>query len=291
MGQQEAQKHHFVPQFLLRPWLVEESTGQRTLRGYYWNPVSRALKCKLGGPKGFCFQRGLLALSAHDLGRDAIERHFFGAIDSRGAVAREALIEWGPNKLSRDQRFDFARLLLSLEARRRHVVDKLRTNGKAYLANELDADPEIRAAIVDLGISDSPSSYISNQFNYSLEDRALTNIQRLVDSPAVLERLMNARWDVRKVTDSDGSLVFSDRPLIRIHAYNHPNAVWALPLSPHAAFLACNSIVNRDELMRCSGRRFVEAMNVSSAAQTETYVFCIDDSHEHWLKEHLGRKA
>ena len=112
----------------------------------------------------FCYQIDLLSLKkAHGFGRDAIERVFFGDIDTRGANARNALMKNGPGGLTVDQRCDFARLLLSLEARRPVNVDQLRTDGRAYLAKELDADPEIRRAMTEEGIGDDPSEYAENQ--------------------------------------------------------------------------------------------------------------------------------
>ena len=75
-----------------------------------------------------------MSLKAHDLGRDAIERLFFGEIDTNGTAARDILLEHGPAGLTAGQRCDFARLLLSLDARRPFNVDKLRTEGAAHLA-------------------------------------------------------------------------------------------------------------------------------------------------------------
>lgn len=290
MGTQESRKHHFVPRFLLEPWVIELPPKQCDLRAYWWDQEKKALICKKRGVKSVCFQLDLLTLRAHGLGRDAIERIFFGEIDKKGAIARDILIEHGQRGLSGDQRCDFARLLLSLEARRPISVGQLRAAGQA-MAVELDADPEIRRAMAEHGIGSNPSEYVVNELGWCLEDRALTIIQKLVDNPEVGGRLINAQWKVRRIDHADGTLVLSDRPLIRIDGYDRPGARWVLPLTPDAAFIACNHPSNLAKLMGLSGQRFVKAVNVSSAAQAERFVFCVDQSHERWLKKHLRQNT
>lgn len=116
----------------------------------------------------------------------------------RGLQARDVLLTDGAPKLSEDQRCDFARLLLSLDARRPAIVQRLRA-GELYLANELDSDPIIRTAMADLAINEKPSSYVERELGWSLEDQALTLIQGLVDNPKVGKRLINAYWGVKWV--------------------------------------------------------------------------------------------
>jgi Protein of unknown function (DUF4238) len=133
-------KHHYVPKLLLRPWLIEQD-GQNYLHGYWWDTRTQELKCKKKGLDAFCFQLELLSLRAHKLGRDALERVFFGEIDRKGAEARDSLLENGPAKLSAEQRADFARLLLSLDVRRRVNVERVRIEGREYFVNGLNTDP------------------------------------------------------------------------------------------------------------------------------------------------------
>ena len=239
---EERRDHHFVPKLLLRPWLIESADGQWNLFGYWWNSRKQRLDLKRRGLNAFCWQLDLLTLKRHHLGRDVMEKVFFGEIDTNGAIARDILLEHGPNKLTGNQRCDFVRLLLSLDARRPVVVGRLRTEGMSYLGNALDASPEIRNALAEHGIEDTPSSFAEGQLGWCLENRALAVIQKLVDNPAVGGRMINAYWAVRGLGQHDGSLVLSDRPLIRIHGYNSPGATWVLPLTPHAGIHCLQSL-------------------------------------------------
>ena len=140
------------------------------------------------------------------------------------------------------------------------------------------------------GLAGTPTAYIK-QLGISLQDRALAIIQLLVDNPKVGGKLNNAHWHVVRLGLSDGSLVLSDRPLIRLRGYDHPGAAWVLPLTPKAAFVAVNHHANLERIRRVSPQRFAKQANAHSASQAERYVFCADTSHEGWLAKRLRSSA
>jgi Protein of unknown function (DUF4238) len=284
MANSETRDHHFVPQFLLRPWTING-----VLKGYWWEMRANKLASKERGTKAFCSQLDLLTLRAHKLGRDAVERIFFGHIDTKGAVARDQLLASGPNSLTVEQRCDFARLLLSLDARRPVNVSKLREAVQKEFVESLDNDDEILAAFEHRAIATTPSSYTEEVLGICLEDRALSVIQRLVDNPKVAGRLVNAHWHVVRLGPGEGSLVLSDRPLIRLRAYDHPGAAWVLPLTPKAAFVAVNHEANLLRIKKATPLRFAKKTNVSSASQAERFVFSVDDHDERWIGKYLLR--
>lgn len=287
----EARKHHFVPKLLLRPWLRQDASNQNVLCGHYWDEQRGKMSKKQKGLDAFCYQLDLLTLDYSHRGRDAVESIFFGEVDTKGAITRDILLKSGPQSLTGDQRCDFARLLLSLDARRPDAVGKLREGGTQTYKIGLDSDPEILSAMTDAGIGETPSSYYERQTGASLEDVALTSIQRLVDNPEVGGRLINAHWYVKHLGEHDGSLVLADRPLIRIRGYDHPGAAWVLPLTPKAAFIAVNHPENLKRMQIVPPRLFAEHTNISSASQAERFVFSVDDLHERWLVNYLAPKA
>jgi hypothetical protein len=222
-------------------------------------------------------------------GQMFLKKVFFGEIDTKGAAARDRLVADGSRSLNADQGCDFARLLLSLDMRRPASVNTLRLAGPRYLSECLDNDPEILAAMEGDGLAGTPSSYV-DQLGISLEDRALTVVQGPVDNPKVGGRLINAHWHIVHLGPFDGSLVLSDRPLVRVRGYDHPGAVWLLPLSPKAAFVAVNHRENLERIKRVTLRRFAKLMNADSMNQAERFVFCADASHEAWLAKRLSSR-
>ena len=278
MTQQESHDHHYVPEFLLRPW----ASNKGLLKGYYWNSWKNRLDCKERGVNGFCYKRDLLTLTEHNEGRDVLERKFFGEIDSTGADARDQLLDDGPESLDNGQRCDFARLLLSLEARRPATVQKLRDGG-SYLAEAVDSDQKILHAMETEGLSGTPSENLTSR-GFSFEDRALSNIQRLVDNPEIAVKLLNLHWRVVRLGPGDGTLVLSDRPLVRLFAYDHPKASWFLPLAPKIVFFAANC---PQDFERLTPQKFAKLLNFDSVKQAQKYVFCVDTSHNRLLKKYL----
>lgn len=283
----DPKRPHFVPKLLLRPWLVGNN-----LHGYYWHPWRNQLACNARGLDAFCNQLDLLTLRAAGRKRYDIEKIFFGDIDDRGATARDELLSNGISSLTVDQRCDFARLLISLEARRPYVVNKLlREDGPTYFKGEIDSDPEILAAFDAEGIDHPPSAYAEQELGMCFEDRALGMIQGLVDNRRVGVVLINAHWDVFRVGPYHGKFVLSDRPLIRINPFDKPGASWIMPLTPNAVFVAFNHIENLNRVKRLSRPRLVKEVNRSSVQQADRFVFSVNQSDNAWIGNHLRKPA
>ncbi|QDO96053.1 DUF4238 domain-containing protein [Ferrovibrio terrae] len=289
MPQQEAREHHYVPKLLLKPWLIKGRNGELNLHGYWWNPRANKLFCKIKGLSAFCMQLDLLSLRASNLGRDALERIFFGDVDTKGAIVKEAILNGGTAHLDSQQRSDFARLLLSLEARRPAIVSKLKSDGAKFIAEALDSDAELQEEFRKLGINQPPSSYVQNEFGWDLQDRALGVIQKLVDNPRVGRPFINAAWGIKHISSTSPSLVLSDRPLIRVFGHDNPDAIWLLPLTPQSAFIAANRSENLKRTLNLSDQQFAKLVNVQSAVQAERFVFSTNEEDKAWLTKHLKR--
>jgi hypothetical protein len=288
MSTAEAAKHHFVPRFLLQPWARKNARGHWTLSGYFWDTRRCSLACKQRGVRSFCFQLDLLTLQAHVLGRDALERVFFGSVDNKGAEARDQLLEHGPLKLTSDQRSNFGRLLLSLVVRRPSVVDKFRDETPRQFATALDRDLDIRSAMLRAGIREHPSSWLARHAGDTyLTDMALTITQLLTDDATVGKRLINSYWHVVRLGEYDEPFVLSDSPLIRLNGFDHPDAIWALPLTPRAAFVAMNNKDSFRRIQRTTPNRVAKALNHNSIRQIERFVFSVKASQESWIAKHL----
>jgi hypothetical protein len=288
MAEQVAHRHHYVPETLLKPWLVSHS-GQTVLQGYWWDSRHSALRCKRRGMDAFCNQLDLLSLRSHGLGRDAIERIFFGTVDHKGAQVRDKLLRDGVRAITIEERCHFARMLLSLEARRPKAVDMIR-GIEGQIATGLNSDPEVLAAMRAAGLSGSPSRYFEDATGVSLSDRALLNVQKLVENADVGLRVVNARWDVVRFSHADGTLILSDRPLLRTHGYSHPSAITFLPLTPRVLFVAAAAPQSVAKLLSGPPHQLLRQINVASAQQAERYAFSVSALHERWLPKYLNAR-
>ncbi len=284
----ESRRHHFVPKFLLRPWLVETKPKNFSLQGYYWDTRQERVVCKIRGLDSFCNQIDLLSLKSHKLRRDALETVFFKEIDNKGAVARDLLVHSGPDLLTAEQRNDFARLILSLEARRPSAVEKLKGGGETFVQG-LDNDPEILAAMTKHGFEGLPSDLYRKHTGISYEDHALGLIQKIINNNEVSGRLVSSSWLVVRLGDFIGSFILGDRPLVRTFGYNDPNAIWVLPLSPKSVFLAVNHAANVEKIQEMARSSLIKAVNRHSVGQAERFVFATDNLNQPLLAKALRR--
>lgn len=274
MTSKSARKHHYVPRFLLDPWRIDGN-----LYGYYWDGSKQDVCVRKRGVRAFCKELDLLSLETSIVPSDVIESKFFGSVDNLGATVAKELIKNGPTGLSADERSNFGRLLLSLDARRPVNVAAIKEKGVQHFKRELDHDPELLEAFKREGIDKKPSEFLAYITHTSLSDRALLMIQKLVDNPKVGTVLINAHWRVYHLGSGDGSYVLSDRPLLRTEGYDHPETVWALPLSPKALFVASNSLSVIQNFDRQTPLQLRKHMNQSSLNQVDRYVFMIDESN------------
>ena len=193
MVKQESRKHHYVPEFLLR-------ACRGTLNGYWWDARRGALACRRLGPKAFCRDLDLLLLERHPEGRDTLENKFFGGVDTRGARARERVLEAGPQALSEEERCDLMRLLFSLEVRAPHTIESIRA-AVTGLIESLDGDRELLDAMERDGESDAPSAGYAEHLDHTMGDRFLVNaIQHLVDNAKAAAKAHTTRCSVAKET-------------------------------------------------------------------------------------------
>ena len=287
---QEPRKHHYVPEFLLRPWAKARRGNQSLLRGYYWDERLNRLRHRDRGVGAFCYGLDLLTLKRYRARPAVLEARFFQAVDQNGRAAVEALVARGKALMTDDERCDFIRLMLSLEYRRPSAIQRLRIEGKGRFADGLDNDPDVIAEFERREISMRPSEYVEQSLGWSLEDRALLTIQQLVDSKEVGERLVNAHWHLRRLKREHGSFVLSDRPLVRIAGLDHPAATWFLPLAPKLGFFAALNDRPMKLIRNEPSRKLVARSNRESALQAEKYVFSTDRSHETMLARFLRRR-
>ena len=276
MAEQESRKHHYVPEFLMKPWVVDG-----TLSGYWWDERKQGLSCKRRGPRAFCNELDLLLLERHPEGRDILENKFFGEVDTQGARCCDRLLNEGPSALSEHERCNFARLMLSLEVRAPQTVDKIRS-GATEAVDSIDRDSEVREVMEDEGVSDPASILYAQQLGHTPTDRLFSNvIQGLVDNPRIGGKLINARWELLRLGERDGTFVLSDRPVVRLPEHG----VWFLPLEPRTAVAVLPPPNSIDHV---PGRRIAKRLNVISAQQARRFVFSVEEQHEHWLKRHLA---
>jgi hypothetical protein len=257
------------------------------LHAYYWDSFHKKIACKSNrGPKSYCFKPRLLTLDGeHQNGKDVIEKQFFREIDDKGAKVHAVLVNNGADQLTGEQRCEFAHLLLSLDMRRPENVTTLKEKGAKTLIEGLDSDGSILEQMSLFGLTGLPSEYYIKTTGIPPSDTALLVIQNCINNPDIGGKLINAHWRVVDISSGAPSLILSDRPLVRLEAYDSRKAIWILPLTPKKLFIATNSKPN----LNISLSQLAKKANIISASQADKYVFSIDAAHAKWLGKYLRR--
>jgi hypothetical protein len=283
---QTSRRHHYLPEFLLQPWA--QLAGQAV--AYRWDPWRRDVMVGTRSPRSVGFKWELFSLSSHPLGTDAIEESFFKPIDNEGAMVRDRMLADGTKSLSSTERSDFARVLMSLVARRPDIVADLRTKGVTTFREGLDNNPDILEMMDEDGIEGSPSNLFETMFNHTLEDHAVTMVQSLYDNKLIGNILVRSYWDLKTIDDGDGDFLIADHALIRTFGTYDERCFWCIPLSPRAALLINRSKDLRHALLKLSGGRFCKMLNRSSVNQADRFVFAHrhNPTIERWVKKRLA---
>jgi Protein of unknown function (DUF4238) len=132
-------RHHYVPQFLLRPWA--ETTSDERVQVFRLD--LGMLRSDRHATKYTGYENDLWALSVDaiaGLEKQAIETRFLRYVDNLAARVLQKLDEQGLESLTRDDRMDWVRFLMSLRLRQPNLVLQLRkesadTSGKHLLLN------------------------------------------------------------------------------------------------------------------------------------------------------------
>lgn len=273
---QEPRRHHYVPEFLLRPWTREWQPQQELLRGYYWDRHLNRLRFRENGVGAFCYRLDLLTLHDRREGRAVLESRFFQAIDEAGQRALEKLVDQGPDALANTERCDFVRLLLSLHYRRPNMIERLRREGAATLKAGLDGATDVLSELSQQGIDAKPTEYAETELGWSFEERALLVVQDLVDSRETGQRLLDAHWYLKRLRREHGSFMLSDSPLVRTHGLDNQMATWFLPLSPKVGFFMTKHARSLELIKKASANTIVYHANIDAVSSAEKYAFSVD---------------
>ena len=270
MTRQESRKHHYVPQFLLRPWAI-----QGTMNGYYWDERKEKLRCNKKGPEAFCNEYDLLALEGQPEYRDEIEQVYGQKIDNKGAVMRDRLLREGPESLNAAERSDFARLMMSLITRKSETINRISPEA-------VDRGPRMRGRPECSKLPETPLECAKRHGGSYRRDHAVSCLLEFTNEPDIGSKLINFDWHIVNLGEDDGTFVLADQPLVRKAKGYAP--LWILPLTPKVAFII---IKRREDIDQAAPREVAKVFNEASVAQAKRYVFCADASHESLLRECL----
>ncbi|MBL8559180.1 MAG: DUF4238 domain-containing protein [Hyphomonadaceae bacterium] len=228
-------RHHYVPQFLLRPW-AEPNADKKVVVYRFDLPELRHSRW---APKAVGYEDDLYALTRERVAgmeRHAIENRLLSHIDNAAATVRDKLLSRGLTTLTVEERCDWIRFLVSLRMRQPHMVAALKEGAATELRRSMATDPEEYE--VHVGASDPPTleAWAEQRYPGIVENFGLSFFHELVDSPVVGKKIFDMKWWVWDVASAGSELLLADHPCIFSAGIDDPDLLLAMPISPTKVF-------------------------------------------------------
>lgn len=276
-------KHHYIPQFYLRPWLGRDDKLQEFRRGYKGRLQTGRYGTDVTG-----FEHDLYAMpEVSPEERHRIERVFMGMVDNRATEVRNRLLE-GNVPQDPELRQAWATFLLSLRMRNPEAVAQL----KRRFISDWGRLDEVMEALYQ-GVENIPWSiaeYLRTRSAVAAERQALTFLTDIVDSSLVLRFVPSMAWDVIDLSSASRTLMTSDRPLMMSNGLNSPEGHLALAISPTKLFVACTASRKRLEFARMPVSQLVRSANDSVVGQGRKYVYALDKTPFGYVEKQMGTR-
>lgn len=279
-GPAEAPKrHHYVPVFLMRPW-VDEADGM--LLRYYRNRLG-AVVSKRRSPRSVCFEEGLY--STPDLEpehRQQMETGFMGRIDDAAANAHALLLAGGVPALDDRHRIDWALFIMSLWFRTPHDVKAL-ADALAVLG-----EPSVSRQVLDV---DAPEEWPAGAFR----DLQMEALRELIEDRERWIALLEMEWAVVPI-EPGRELWISDWALGLPRAdeapwLGAPGSYVALPISPSMLFVAAGSRAKLRAIESRSPREIISWQNGMSVGCAINFVGATGPRNADYIVRNFGQRT
>lgn len=278
-------KHHYIPQFYLRPWLGEDRKLQEFRRGYQGR-----IEVGRYGTKstGYAIDLYILAGATPDT-RQNVEKYFMGFVDNSAVRARDMMLE-GVIPKDPQTRHSWARFIMSLILRNPEEIAKFKLR---FGADLMTPDAELQARYESAKSPDDPPTLEEwlqlSDSTYS-ERSAIIAMTRLVENQNVLRLIRGMDWRVIDTSNMTRRLMTSDRPIVMTNGLGRYDGHCALPLSPTRLFLACMCVDFAEELYRLPVGKLIRSVNDAVIGQARKYVYAIDRSNTGEVRRRMGQR-
>jgi Protein of unknown function (DUF4238) len=283
-------RHHYIPVFYLKRW-----AGADGKLCEYSRPHGETTKGLRKAPKSTAFVRDLYTIpGAPPEAAQFVEKRFMKLTDDWASRAVDVLLSrhWSETtEMDTRKRVGWARFLYSLVIRNPEYlirIEKMAANSILEGLEESRAEyPLIRKENDPETFDEFKEKYLSNPMNMSAQSLLPT----LINSTRIIRAISDMRWSTCQFTDTDHSLLTSDRPVIMTNGLTAPGAHIAIPLSPSRLFFA---VLQDDEKAYNEIRKrplniLVKSVNERMALQARRYVYGRDDSQLRFVAKRLGK--
>lgn len=271
--QQPPNKHHYVPEFLLKPWADADGNIWRHFRNRRGE-----IDCKQQAPGGMGYRPGLYATEGlppeH---KQQVETLFMAPLDTAAERVHRLLLDGQVANLTDAQRSRWAGLIMSLWFRSPGEVEGIRDAVEALYDRHLEASGRIADGAVELPLA------ARNQL-------AMDVLMTVIDDADRGSELINMHWGVIEIAPPREFLI-SDAPLSHPTSFARLGAAAsyvAMAISPTKLFLAANSPTLAAAMRTMPQRDLVARQNRAAVGQAEHFVGSTRRSADSFIKKTFG---
>lgn len=276
-------KHHYIPQFYLKPWLGSDHKLQEFRRGYQGR-----IQTGRYGTLSTGFADDLYALpGVTEETRQNVERIFMGVVDTTATDAQNLLLSGIIPE--GDLRASWVRFLLSLLMRTPEAIAKFKAQiGKTWRY----PDPELQERYNSQKKPDWPDTFeaMMLQADPTIVDRtAILTATKMMQDENVIRLFMRAQWWVLDISQaSNMSFMTSDHPLIMTNGLGRKDGHFALPISPKHLFIGFMENDFGATVRALPPEEVVATVNRLVSGQGRKYVYAVDARERALVEEVMG---
>lgn len=278
-------RHHYIPQFYLRPWLGED----RKLEEFGRVPPTNQIRSRRRGTNSTGYEDDLYEIpGVTEETKHNIERIFMAAVDTTAAKARDMLMN-GVIPEGKE-RHAWARFLMSLAMRGPEEIKEFK---RKFAYDWIQPDTEFEARYQGVRKPDWPLTlieYINLEGSVAAERRAIVILTDLIQHENVTRLFMCAMWWVLDTSKVQRPLMTSDHPVVMTNGLGREDGHFAVPIGPRRLFIAFMKQGFSQRFRSMPIGKIVRLTNEAVIGQGRKNVYAVDAENIAEVRRMMGKR-
>jgi hypothetical protein len=278
--------HHYIPQFLLRQWAVNDGKLWR-----FTKPYGPKIAAKLVAPRGVGYETDLYTIpEVAPTDAQAIELGIMREVDDAAGKLMDILLWRKPWIWSVETKRDWSRFLLALMHR---TPDSLINYKAAMDAVYCEIVPELRERYAELRLPTDPPTYEEYQAqrtSVDAEQTAFKLLPRSISNERVFTFLGAMEWRCMNVKEANRPLLITNEPLLITNGLGKPEGHLMQPIAPTVLFVAATRLDMMNRLFAQDRTALVGMINECLIERATTFVGAVDKREAALIEARFGTK-
>lgn len=278
-------RHHYIPIFYTKQWTSEDGRLCQ-----FSKPYREKVKPKRVTPAMTGYADHLYDLEGlPEQLVQQVETQFMQPLDDTAAVLLQEIEAGRYNWTTRRRREAWAKFVMSLLMR---TPEEVRLFKEHYVTSFFEVSPQREAEYRRFHSRGAPRTlraFLAATERDVVVRMAMATLVELMESPRVMEHIINMRWGIRSFAVGVPPLLTSDRPVLMSNPLIGANAYLMLPIGPNRLFYAVSNQATEVRIAAQPWQRFIPAVNRSICEQAVTFVYGKFDPVLSFVQEHMGQ--